>query len=258
MSANLEPSVLGVRITPGTHTELLTSLSDHLCHAQNMWHMATANPEYVMFARRDPAFAAALGEAAIVTVDGVGLALAMRLLHPNVAIERYTGVTLTTDLAELSADSGAGIFLLGAGPGIATQAAVKLAEHAPGVVISGVWDGGTPQPIHDAESIDRIVASGARIVLVAYGAPAQIHWIQRNLAALDQSGVLIVAGIGGAFDYLSGNTPWAPAIVRRFGLEWLYRLVREPWRWRRQLVLPQFVLLTMLEFARTKLRGNVE
>lgn len=258
MITSADPTVLGVRVTPGTHAELLSSIAAHLRSDEHILHVVTANPEYAMFARQDQSFATSLGQAGIVTVDGAGLALAIRLLHPQITIERYTGVTLTTDLVHLSADTGTSIFLLGAGPGIAAQAASKLNEVAPGVVIAGLWDGGTPQPANDAESITRIAASGARILLVAYGAPAQIHWIQRNLAALDEAGVLVVAGIGGAFDYISGNTPWAPAIVRKFGLEWLYRLVREPWRWRRQLVLPQFAVLTLLEFVRTKLRRNVE
>lgn len=250
--AELPPTVLGTGVTPGTRTELLSAITAHVLHGDSLLHIATANPEYVMFARSDLAFAMALIDAEIVTVDGAGLALAMRVLHPGVVIERFTGVMLTHDLAAISATTGAGMFLLGAGPGIASQAGDILVRENPGALIAGTWDGGTPRAEHDAESIERVRASGASILLVAYGAPAQIHWIQRNRAALADAGVHVVVGIGGAFDYISGNVPWAPPLVRKLGLEWLYRLVREPWRWRRQLVLPQFVVLVLLDFVRTK------
>lgn len=252
------PEVLGVEITPGTRRELLQQIQQHLAGGEGLLHVVTANPEYVMTARQDPSFAAAVNVAGMITVDGAGLAIAMRLLHPAVSTERYTGVMLTPDMAELSHASGAGVFLLGAAPGIADATANVLRERHPGANIVGTWGGGSPRPEHDDETIHRIRESGAKILLVAYGAPAQIHWIQRNFADLEAAGVKVVSGIGGAFDYLSGHTPYAPAIVRRFGLEWLYRLVREPWRWRRQLVLPHFAVLVMRDFVRSKLRRGVE
>lgn len=252
------PALLNTGFTPGTHDDLLASLRSHLDHGHHILHVVTANPEYVMFARADCAFADAMAEAGMVTVDGAGLALATRLLHPQVLSERYTGVTLTSDLAMISSSTGAGLFLLGAAPGVALQTATCLEQAWPGVVVSDVWGNGTPAPEHDAESIQRITASGAKILLVAYGAPAQIHWIQRNMAALDSAGVRVVAGIGGAFDYLSGNTPLPPRLVRKLGMEWLYRLVREPWRWRRQMVLPHFAVLVLGEFARKKMKRGVE
>lgn len=252
------PTVLGVEITPGTHRELLQNIRHHLTVGNGLLHVVTANPEYVMTARKDTDFATAIRSAGLITVDGAGLAIAMRLLHPGIVSERYTGVMLTPDMAQLSAETGAGVFLLGAGPGVAEDAAHVLRERYPDVVIAGLWADGSPHPEHDAETLRRIRDVGAQIVLVAYGAPAQIHWIQRNFDALQESGVRVVVGIGGALDYISGHTPWAPEIVRRVGLEWLYRLVREPWRWRRQLVLPLFAVLVMAEFVRMRLRGGVE
>lgn len=252
------PAVLGVEFTPSAHHNLLQNIRQHLAFGEGLLHVATANPEYVMTARKDPSFAEALANSGIVTVDGAGLALAVRLLHPGVTSERYTGVMLTPDMAQLSAETGDGLFLLGAGPGVADDTAAELRQRYPGTNIVATWADGSPRPEHDDETIRRIRESSARIVLVAYGAPAQIHWIQRNFAALETAGVKVVAGIGGAFDYISGHTPWAPAIVRKFGLEWLYRLVREPWRWRRQLVLPHFAILVILEFLSSKLRRGVE
>lgn len=252
------PTVLGVGITPGTHHDLLQRIRQHLAFGERLLHVVTANPEYVMTARKDPSFAEAVNSAGLVTIDGAGLAIAVRLLHPTVTSERYTGVMLTPDMAQITAETGDGIFLLGAAPGVADDAAKVLREQFPGVHIVGIWADGSPRAEDDDETIRRIRESGATIVLVAYGAPAQIHWIQRNAAALEAAGVRVVSGIGGALDYISGHTPLAPALVRRFGLEWLYRLVREPWRWRRQTVLPHFALLVIPEFIRSKLRGGVE
>ena len=99
--------------------------------------------------------------------------------------------------------------------------------------------------------MERICASGARVLLVAYGAPAQEYWIARNLARLQPC---VAVGVGGTFDYLSGTTPRAPAWMRGAGLEWLYRLVRQPWRWRRQLALPLFVYLVLRDSVRGRER----
>lgn len=252
------PHVLGVEITPGSRASLLESIRQHLISSDEVLHVVTANPEYIMTAREDARFAQAINDAGIVTVDGAGLAVAMRLLHPRITSERYTGVMLVPDMVQLSAETGEGVFLLGAGPGVADRAAeVMLADH-PGGRIVGTWSEGSPRPADDTGTMHRIRESGARIVLVAYGAPAQIHWIERNLPALHDAGVRVVAGIGGAFDYISGTVALPSPIVRKLGLEWLVRLVREPWRWRRQLVLPHFGLLVLVEAGRARLRGGVE
>ena len=252
------PRVLGVEFTPGHRVTNLESIQRHLNSTSGILHVITANPEYVMTARKDPVFAQAINSAGLITVDGAGLAMAVRLLHPGLVSARHTGVQLTTDMAGLSAETKTSVFLLGAGPGVADQAAEKLLAEYPAARIAGFWSDGSPRPEDDDETIRKIRESGASILLVAYGAPAQIYWIDRNLAALDAAGVCMVAGIGGALDYISGNVPYAPPVVRKLGLEWLYRLVREPWRWRRQAVLPHFAALVMVALLQSRLRGGVE
>ncbi len=252
------PQVLGVEITPGTHDDLLNQIRTHLSSGEGLLHVVTANPEYVMSARKDAEFAESIREGGIVTVDGAGLAVAMKLLHPEITSERYTGVQLSMDCAQLSADTGMRLFLLGAGLGVADEAARRLKAEFPGANIVGTWSDGSPRAEHDAETIQRLHDAKAEILLVAYGAPGQIYWIHRNFAALQVAGVQVVSGIGGALDYISGNVKWAPPLVRKFGMEWLYRLVREPHRWRRQLVLPQFAVLMLAEFVQTKFRRGVE
>lgn len=234
--------ILGIPLDTFSRADTVRWLEDRLRDdARGCAHLVTLNPEYVMEARRDPTFAAAIRSADLVTADGMGVVLAARLLADR-NITRVTGVELTERLAATSSTLDAPLFLLGAGPGVARTARAKLLERFPPARFAGVWDGGTPLPADDEPTIERIAASGARVVLVAYGAPGQVLWIARNQAALAAAGVRLAIGVGGAFDFLSGRVQRAPAPVRKLGLEWLYRLVREPWRWRRQLALPRFAL----------------
>jgi N-acetylglucosaminyldiphosphoundecaprenol N-acetyl-beta-D-mannosaminyltransferase len=209
-------------------------------------HVVTLNPEYVMAARKDPEFAAAIRRADLITADGVGVAMSTRIdRRSRSKVERVTGVEIVRHLAEQSRDVRVPLFLLGADPGVAADAAWKLDQELPGVTIAGWWSEGSAEPIDDREAISRIHACGARAVAVAYGARGQVMWIDRNRDELSAAGVRVAVGVGGAFDFIAGRVPRAPAFVQRIGLEWLYRLVREPWRWRRQLVLPQFALLVL-------------
>lgn len=208
-------------------------------------HLVTLNPEYVMAATRDPEFRRALEHADLVTADGVGISLAVRLLFPvyppRLAFDRVTGVDITEMIAVISAAKAVPVYLLGAGPGVAEAAADRMSRLYPGFALAGTWDGGTPSPADDDDTLDRIRAAAPKAVLVAYGAPGQIHWIVRNQEALAEAGVRLVVGVGGTLDFMSGKVRRAPGWVRRMGCEWLYRLLREPWRWRRQLVLPRFL-----------------
>jgi N-acetylglucosaminyldiphosphoundecaprenol N-acetyl-beta-D-mannosaminyltransferase len=215
-------------------------------HPGACFHIVTLNPEYVMAARRDPAFADAIHRANLVTADGIGVALAARLNRNRFQeVERVTGVDLVHYLAAASASSDAPLFLLGADPGVAETAAKELETAHPGAKIVGWWSDGTPDPKDDAAALERIRASGARSLAVAYGARGQVMWIDRNREALATADVRVAVGVGGAFDFIAGRVPRAPRWMRRFGLEWLYRLVKEPWRWRRQLVLPAFAGLVV-------------
>ena len=228
--------VLGVRVddldSEGTLDrieELLAAGGHHL--------VATVNPEFVMLARRDPAFHRLLEDAALCLADGWGVTWAARRQGRPLPA-RVTGVDLIPALAERAAEMGWRLFLLGAAPGVAESVAALLKAEHPTLAIAG-WHSGVAGPEGDEESLRLIAAAHPDIVLVAYGAPRQELWIARNLARLE-AGVGI--GVGGAFDYLSGAVPRAPAWMRRAGLEWLYRLVRQPWRARRMVVLPLFAL----------------
>ena len=189
-----------------------------------------------MISLDDPEFSRVIEQADLSIPDGVGLLWAARWLGQPLR-RRVTGVDSVIRLAELAAEHSAPIFLLGAGPGVAEAAAVQLQRRFPALPIAGCF-AGSPAPAEAPDILARIERSGAAILLVAFGAPAQDKWIARHR---DQLGVRIAIGVGGAFDFISGRVPRAPRIVRQLGLEWLFRLIRQPWRWRRMLRLPRFV-----------------
>ncbi|CAN5442334.1 WecB/TagA/CpsF family glycosyltransferase [soil metagenome] len=243
--------ILGVSVDAVAAGDVAGRLIDAIHQSDRAEHIVTYNPEYAMAARRDRAFRDAIGNAYLTTADGVGIVLAARLHRHAPPLERITGVDLLGMMAQASPETGAGIFLLGAGPDVAPRAAAAIKKLHPNANFSGWWWGGTPKPSDDAATIERIRDSGASMLAVAYGAPAQIHWIARNREALSQIGIRIVVGVGGALDYWAGEAKRPPELIRKLGLEWLFRLVREPWRWRRQLVLPGFAVLATIEAART-------
>jgi N-acetylglucosaminyldiphosphoundecaprenol N-acetyl-beta-D-mannosaminyltransferase len=159
--------------------------------------------------------------------------------------ERVTGVDLIDPLCEELARAGLSLYLLGGKGDTAARAAAALAARHPGLRIAGARDGYFPAS--DDEAVARSIAqSGARVVLVGLGSPRQEFWIREQLA---RSGARVGIGVGGSLDVLAGNVERAPELWRRLNLEWLYRLVKEPRRWRRQLALPLFVVLALRERA---------
>ncbi len=223
-------SILGVPVDNITIDEAIERV-DGLVQAAGSRQIVTINPEFVMEAQRNRAFREVLLNAAMATPDGFGLILAARWYGTPLR-GRVTGVELTWRIAELAAQRGYRLFLLGAAPGVAEQAAAVLRQHYPNLCIAGCF-AGSPQPRHEPFLRQLIMAAQPDILLVAYGHPAQELWIARNQTMMQ---IPVAMGVGGVFDYLSGNVPLAPVWLRRIGLEWLYRLVRQPWRWRRILV----------------------
>lgn len=197
----------------------------------------TANPEFVMLARRDPSAADIAAAAELVVADGTGVAVASALLGRP--LPRVPGRLLVDALMPALAERGASVFLLGAGPGVAERAAERLRQREPRLRIAGCY-AGDPDA---GDPVERVRVAAPIVLLVAYGMPKQERWIARNRASLPT--VLLAIGVGGVFDQLAGIQRVPPAILHRIGLEWLWRLAHEPWRWRRQRVLPLFALLVV-------------
>lgn len=244
--------VLGVRVDPVRTADVLAAVEDML--ADSVAHyIVTVNPEFIVRARRDSQFRHILDSSDLATADGVGVVFALRALY-GVRTERIAGADLIVDLARLAAQRNWPVFLLGAGPGVAELAANSLLRQVPDLQVAGTR-AGSPATSEDEWALSLIRGSNARLLFVAYGAPQQEYWISRNLPNL---GSCVAVGVGGAFDYLAGVVPRAPLWMRTTGLEWLYRLVRQPSRWRRQLALPVFIVWVTGAWIRRSLRSNVK
>jgi N-acetylglucosaminyldiphosphoundecaprenol N-acetyl-beta-D-mannosaminyltransferase len=239
--------VLGVRVDRLSQQQTLTSIDQLITlYRQNpsltCQQIVTVNPEFVMEAQHNVAFRQYINQAAIVVPDGTGVVWATRYLRLPVP-ERVTGTDMLPELARLCAQKGYRLYLLGAAPGVAEIAAERLQALAPGLLIAGTY-AGSPDPAEEDAIIERLRSAQADILCVAYGAPAQELWIGRSLNRLP---VAVAMGVGGAFDFLAGRQVRAPRFMQQAGLEWLYRLYREPWRWRRMLALPKFAIQVVLK-----------
>jgi N-acetylglucosaminyldiphosphoundecaprenol N-acetyl-beta-D-mannosaminyltransferase len=228
-------SILGVPIHDVTTAETL-ALIDQFVRAGVPRQICTVNPEFIMLAQKDKEFKQILDRSVLNLPDGIGVVWAAQRLGQPVR-ERVAGSDLVGMIADRAQTTGWRIFLLGAAEGVAEQAAIKLSKRYPLTHIVGAY-AGSPRPEDEADIAAQIRSSGANVLLVAYGAPKQDKWIARNL---ERTGVAVAMGIGGSLDFIVGTQQRAPRWMQRVGLEWLYRLIREPWRWRRQLALPRFV-----------------
>lgn len=206
-----------------------------LIAAGGVGQVVTVNPEFVMAARRDRQFRRVLNQASVAVADGIGIVWAARILGDRLP-ERVGGIDLVETLARRCAISGRRLFLLGGAPGVANAAAEVLRSRYRGLVVAGTH-AGSPRPCDFADIRARVHAGRPDLLLVAFGAPAQELWIARHQAEL---AVPAAIGVGGAFDFLAGRIRRAPGWMQRLGLEWLYRLALQPWRWRRMLALPRF------------------
>jgi N-acetylglucosaminyldiphosphoundecaprenol N-acetyl-beta-D-mannosaminyltransferase len=242
-------TILNIPIDNVTEDEALDHIATFL-HQGGPHQVVTTNPEFIMEAQHNMPFRNALLHADLSVPDGFGLLLAARWLGTPLQ-GRVTGVALTHRVAAYAATHGYRLFLLGAAPGVAEQAATVLTTRYPGLTIAGCY-AGTPHPRHEPFLRQIIAAANPDILLVAYGHPRQDLWIARNQPHIQ---VPLAMGVGGVFDYLTGRVPFAPAWVRRIGLEWLYRLVHQPSRWRRIMVAVPLFTWAVLRSPRTQQDG---
>jgi N-acetylglucosaminyldiphosphoundecaprenol N-acetyl-beta-D-mannosaminyltransferase len=234
--------ILGVRVDAVTlQTSLVRIIA--MMNEPRLHHVVTINPEFIMEANQNPAFAAVLERADLAVPDGTGLLVAARL-RGAVLGSRVPGVELVQQLAALSARHGWRVFLLGAAPGVAEAAAAALVRANPALQIGGCYSGSPREDEADA-LVGAVAAARSDVLLVAFGSPQQDLWIARHAAG---TGARLAIGVGGTFDYLAGRVPRAPRWMRAIGLEWLYRLIQQPQRWRRIVrAVPQFLFAVLRE-----------
>jgi N-acetylglucosaminyldiphosphoundecaprenol N-acetyl-beta-D-mannosaminyltransferase len=212
--------------------QVLSFVSDGRVHT-----VYTPNAEIVIEAKTNPHLMEVLRKGDLLIADGAGIILASKILGCHLP-EKVSGIDLSKRLFTSCANQPLSFFFFGSKPGVAEMAAQKVISQYPGVKIAGCRNGYFNKDEEEG-IIKQINDSGADILLAALGAPKQEFWIHQNKNRL-KAGVCM--GVGGSLDIFAGQLPAAPEVMRRNGLEWLYRLYREPWRYKRMMKLPKFVL----------------
>lgn len=208
-------------------------------------YACTPNPEIVMAAKGDAALRAALSGAELVLADGVGITKAAAMLGTPLK-SRVPGIDFASNVISRLDQRGGSVYLLGAKPLVAETAAEKLTQTYAGIVIAGTNDGYFTD---DAPVIEKINAASPDFLMVCLGSPKQELWMSANAGRLSCG---LMAGLGGSLDVLAGNVQRAPETWRRLGLEWLYRVIKEPKRLGRVMKLPAFVLEAAAEGRRRR------
>lgn len=211
--------------------------------------IVTLGTEMVVHAQHDARYRNVVNACALSLCDTVGLLAVARSRGAELR-DRVTGVELLEHLCARAAQEGVRVFLFGGAPGIAERAAAELQRRYPGLPIAGTRSGYFAAD-ESPRIADEIRASGAQLLFAGLGFPKQEYWLAEHLKS---TGCGAGIGVGGSFDVISGNLERAPERWRKMGLEWLYRLLKEPRRWRRQLALPHFVLLIAGENVRSRFR----
>ncbi len=213
-------------------------------------YIVTPNPEILLLARRDKEFRHILNAADLSLPDGVGLIFASHFLGRPFE-ERITGVSFVHVLCDEAERARLSVFLLGSTESILKTASERLRKKYPRLHITGMKSGGVIQRIakghwryEDTSVLDTIRQAKPDILFVALGHGKQEKWIADNVQSFPS--VKIAMGVGGALDYIAGAASWAPAWIRIIGLEWLWRLIHNPWRWKR--ILHAVIVFPMIVF----------
>ena len=215
-----------------------------LLRGEGMHYVVTPNPEIVEICRENPEANRVINEADLVLPDGIGVIKGAAMLGTPLK-ERTPGIEFASHLMGRMAEEGFSLYLLGAKPGVAEMAAEKLAEKYPGLKIAGTHDGYFKE---DGPVVKDIADSGADCVFVCLGAPKQEFWIKQNGPL---TGARLLCGLGGSLDVFAGTVERAPKFWCDHGLEWFYRLCKEPKRIGRMMKLPLFLVHVKQEKKRT-------
>jgi len=234
----LKKDILGVGIDDLTLAEAV-SAGCALMDQPGFHYAVTPNPEFILAARKDAGFRAILNGADLSVPDGVGVIYAAKLLGSPLK-EKVPGVDLAQGLLAQMAGAGKSLFLLGAKPGVAERAADELCARFPGLVVCGTHDG----YFQDSAAVTaQIAAAKPDVLFVCLGAPKQEQWMAQYGP---DTGAHLAIGLGGCLDVFAGTVKRAPEAWQRHGLEWLYRLIREPSRFGRMVKLPLILIYAVM------------
>lgn len=236
--------VLGVGFDNLTMEEAVAAGME-LLHQEGAHYVVTPNPEIVEVCRENPEAMAAVNGADLVLPDGVGVVKGAAMLGTPLK-EKTPGIEFAAGLMEQMAREGMSLYLLGAKPGVAETAGKKLSAKYPGLRIAGAHDGYFQD---DGPVVQAIADSQADAVFVCLGAPKQELWMKKNGLA---TGARLLCGLGGSLDVFAGVVERAPKFWSDHGLEWFYRLCKEPRRIKRMMKLPLFLVHVQQEKGRRK------
>jgi N-acetylglucosaminyldiphosphoundecaprenol N-acetyl-beta-D-mannosaminyltransferase len=240
-------SIYGIRVCKLNKQQTIEWLEQAIANRQTT-QVITANPIMLMTALEQPKYMAMMQRAELIVPDGAGLVWAASYIGKPVA-EKVAGIDLMHELLALGEVKGWRIYLLGTSPEIIQVTAGKLKERYPKLQLVGVRDGYFEEN-EDETIVRHIRETSPDILLVGRSADKQEPWIDQYKEKL---GVPVIMGIGGSFDVLSGKLKRAPKLFIRFRLEWFYRLLQEPWRYRRMLLLPKFVVKVIRDKEKLRL-----
>lgn len=229
-------SILGTKVAKMTMAEVLEWIRVMVEQGKPR-HIVTANAEIIHRAKRDQEFSRLVNNADLITADGSGVIWASKALG-NPLPERVTGIDLVYQLFNQAETKGWRLYFLGAAPEVVEKAVLNTLSKHPLLQVAGFHHGYYSQE-ETADVVENIAKSKPDILLVGMGAPRQEKFIQEYLSQLKAT---IAIGVGGSFDVLAGKTNRAPKWMQKAGLEWLYRLSKEPGRITRMTALPKFVL----------------
>lgn len=233
-------NILGVGITNATKDQILEYIIKSLENFKKKYFIVTPNPEFLVLANKNLEFKNILNRAELASADGVGVLLAGKILGKSLK-SRFAGVELLESLCKGAVGKPITVGFLGGRAGVAEKTAECLGLRYPSLKIAFA---GSEWPEDNFVLENQRGKTSIDILFVAYGVPKQEMWINENLEKIP---VKIAIGVGGAFDYISGKTPRAPLFLRNIGLEWLFRLLLQPWRLKRQLALIEFAFLVLKE-----------
>lgn len=228
--------IYGINIHDTTLDESTQEVEKYL-RGDKLRTICTPNTEIVMAAKNDSKLKSIINEADLIIPDGIGLIYASKIKKKPLK-ERVTGFDLSIRLLEIGNQNGYSIYLLGGKDGVAKAAGENIKRDYPNIVVVGTHNGYFDSK-EELKLIDEINSKKPDIIFVGLGFPKQDIWINENK---DRIHGKVIIGHGGVMDILAGNVKRAPEIFQRLGLEWLYRLIQNPSRIKRQLVLPKFML----------------
>jgi N-acetylglucosaminyldiphosphoundecaprenol N-acetyl-beta-D-mannosaminyltransferase len=234
--------IMGIPV-PKITMEDTVDLIDQVITEKNadLFHVVTLNPEITMSCQYDLQLRSIIDEAGHLTADGAGIVMVSRL-KGNPLPERVTGCDLLINLLEKGNRKNWSFYLLGADELTNKKASEEINMVYPNVSVLGRHHGFFEQK-DEVQMIDEIAALRPDVLVVALGAPKAEFWIHKYKNKLNAR---VAIGVGGSLDIIAGTVKRAPLIWQKLNAEWLYRLINQPSRWRRQLILPRFAMKALL------------